>query len=135
MVVKPWLAPAAMASWHSWRSLDTTWLPMRPVPPITTIFIATSPFGAMLREWPMLRDKTLSACPNCLGFSSKAGRGHVGSGQGDVGPSTGREETLSERASGQIVLQIGRAHSELQSLMRTSYAVFCLTKKHTRSPY
>src|SRR3546814_9789317 len=58
----------------------------------------------MLREWPMLRDKTLSACPNCLGFSSKAGRGHVGSGQGDVGPSTGREETLSERASGQIVL-------------------------------
>src|SRR3546814_3855683 len=25
--------------------------------------------------------------------------------------------------------QIGRAHSELQSLMRTSYAVFCLKKK------
>src|SRR3546814_9604431 len=25
--------------------------------------------------------------------------------------------------------QIGRAHSELQSLMRTSYAVLCLTKK------
>src|SRR3546814_7471241 len=25
--------------------------------------------------------------------------------------------------------QIGRAHAELQSLMRTSYAVFCLKKK------
>src|SRR3546814_6992881 len=27
------------------------------------------------------------------------------------------------------LLQIGRAHSELQSLMRISYAVFCLQKK------
>src|SRR3546814_4228113 len=26
--------------------------------------------------------------------------------------------------------EIGRAHSELQSLMRISYAVFCLTKKN-----
>src|SRR3546814_2651668 len=28
-----------------------------------------------------------------------------------------------------IIIQIGRAHSELQSLMRISYAVFCLKKK------
>src|SRR3546814_4155082 len=28
--------------------------------------------------------------------------------------------------------QIGRAHSELQSLMRISYAVFCLKKKKTK---
>src|SRR3546814_9748182 len=28
--------------------------------------------------------------------------------------------------------QIGRAHVELQSLMRISYAVFCLKKKNTR---
>src|SRR3546814_9459163 len=28
-------------------------------------------------------------------------------------------------------LEIGRAHVELQSLMRISYAVFCLTKKNT----
>src|SRR3546814_3572315 len=33
---------------------------------------------------------------------------------------------------GQVV-QIGRATSELQSLMRISYAVFCLTKKKNRS--
>src|SRR3546814_2269968 len=29
-------------------------------------------------------------------------------------------------------LEIGRAHVELQSLMRISYAVFCLKKKNTR---
>src|SRR3546814_6286437 len=29
--------------------------------------------------------------------------------------------------------QIGRAHSELQSLMRISYAVFCLKKKKTHN--
>src|SRR3546814_3853606 len=29
--------------------------------------------------------------------------------------------------------QIGRAHVELQSLMRISYAVFCLTNKYSRS--
>src|SRR3546814_9925493 len=30
-----------------------------------------------------------------------------------------------------VELQIGRAHAELQSLMRISYAVFCLTKNTT----
>src|SRR3546814_2603215 len=30
------------------------------------------------------------------------------------------------------IAQIGRAHSELQSLMRISYAVFCLKKKKTK---
>src|SRR3546814_8317007 len=29
----------------------------------------------------------------------------------------------------QVLEQIGRAHAELQSLLRTSYAVFCLKKK------
>src|SRR3546814_7408903 len=33
-----------------------------------------------------------------------------------------------------LARQIGRATSELQSLMRISYAVFCLKKK-TRQPY
>src|SRR3546814_8783060 len=39
-----------------------------------------------------------------------------------------------DSASGQaILMQIGRATSELQSLMRISYAVFCLKKKtHNR---
>src|SRR3546814_1340717 len=34
-----------------------------------------------------------------------------------------------EIAGDELRAQIGRAHSELQSLMRTSYAVFCLKKK------
>src|SRR3546814_2464661 len=29
-------------------------------------------------------------------------------------------------------IEIGRAHAELQSLMRISYAVFCLKKKNTK---
>src|SRR3546814_3402064 len=36
------------------------------------------------------------------------------------------EENFTVKAGAQ---QIGRAHVELQSLMRTSYAVFCLKKK------
>src|SRR3546814_6757585 len=30
----------------------------------------------------------------------------------------------------EVFIEIGRAHAELQSLMRTSYAVFCLHKKN-----
>src|SRR3546814_5032750 len=33
---------------------------------------------------------------------------------------------------GYAVTEIGRAHAELQSLMRISYAVFCLKKKNTK---
>src|SRR3546814_10379734 len=31
-------------------------------------------------------------------------------------------------------IKIGRAHAELQSLMRISYAVFCLKKKNNQQP-
>src|SRR3546814_3835043 len=42
-----------------------------------------------------------------------------------------RAKALSRRARLQTcwVSKIGRAHAELQSLMRISYAVFCLKKK------
>src|SRR3546814_2796054 len=36
--------------------------------------------------------------------------------------------------SGAVASEIGRAPSELQSLMRISYAVFCLKKKKTQTP-
>src|SRR3546814_19191560 len=36
----------------------------------------------------------------------------------------------SEISGGELGHQIGRAHVELQSLMRISYAVFCLKKKN-----
>src|SRR3546814_6966534 len=41
---------------------------------------------------------------------------------------------MPRMARGQGV-QIGRAHSELQSLMRISYAVFCLKKKTNHPQY
>src|SRR3546814_7819548 len=34
-----------------------------------------------------------------------------------------------------VIAQIGRAHAELQSLMRTSYAVFCLKKKQNKTTH
>src|SRR3546814_6313064 len=51
------------------------------------------------------------------------------------GPMTGEtfrayvEQFLAPALSPGDVVEIGRAHSELQSLMRISYAVFCLKKK------
>src|SRR3546814_4815170 len=39
---------------------------------------------------------------------------------------------MSEMLSRTLGEQIGRATSELQSLMRISYAVFCLKKKNTK---
>src|SRR3546814_1917399 len=48
---------------------------------------------------------------------------HVLSSSSSSGASAGSSCCLP------LVPQIGRAHVELQSLMRISYAVFCLTKK------
>src|SRR3546814_5398754 len=49
-------------------------------------------------------------------------------------PTTVREIFWRRRPKGgyRILGKIGRAHSELQSLMRISYAVFCLKKKKTK---
>src|SRR3546814_2582987 len=44
-------------------------------------------------------------------------------------------QVIPTRAAQDDAFQIGRAHVELQSLMRISYAVFCLKKKkNTHSP-
>src|SRR3546814_5629690 len=42
---------------------------------------------------------------------------------------------LEKSRSSTSTSQIGRAHSELQSLMRISYAVFCLKKKKNINEY
>src|SRR3546814_9988087 len=44
----------------------------------------------------------------------------------DLPPREGRQDEVVEARLGP---EIGRAHVELQSLMRNSYAVFCLKKK------
>src|SRR3546814_9455427 len=51
---------------------------------------------------------------------------------GNVGPCAWGDDTTRGVACSNhqwCLRQIGRAHSELQSLMRISYAVFCLKKK------
>src|SRR5437588_7036904 len=40
MVLTPVLGEAATTSWPPWRKMGTVFEPIRPVPPITTIFIA-----------------------------------------------------------------------------------------------
>src|SRR3546814_4662180 len=47
----------------------------------------------------------------------------------DVSDDAPDQEHVAVRTSRLIEQQIGRAHVELQSLMRISYAVFCLKKK------
>src|SRR5262249_3455647 len=39
MVLTPVLGEAAISSWPPWRRMATVFEPIRPVPPITTIFI------------------------------------------------------------------------------------------------
>src|SRR3546814_7428513 len=42
---------------------------------------------------------------------------------------------ISGKAGRRRPVEIGRAHAELQSLMRISYAVFCLKKKKKRTKH
>src|SRR3546814_2420180 len=43
----------------------------------------------------------------------------------------GAVQHMQRRNKRVVIQEIGRAHAELQSLMRISYAVFCLKKKNT----
>src|SRR6185437_5363222 len=46
MLLTPLLGEAATTSWPSWRRMATVFEPIRPVPPITTIFMLISPVPA-----------------------------------------------------------------------------------------
>src|SRR3546814_9972208 len=48
---------------------------------------------------------------------------------GEVYRYTGKPDQAIARMREAVAVKIGRAHVELQSLMRISYAVFCLKKK------
>src|SRR3546814_10262001 len=65
-----------------------------------------------------------------IGFERLVRRKHVVVGVDDaqVGRGVGAQAALVGRAA-----EIGRAQSELQSLMRISYAVFCLKKKTNKN--
>src|SRR3546814_3973722 len=58
----------------------------------------------------------------CKRISVAVGKGALGGVLGDAG--TGKHASINVQG------EIGRAHAELQSLMRISYAVFCLKKKN-----
>src|SRR3546814_7295237 len=52
-------------------------------------------------------------------------------GEGEI--DDGGDRFARDPAAPVAAIQIGRATSELQSLMRISYAVFCLKKKKTKT--
>src|SRR6185503_18362083 len=43
MVLTPLLGEAATTSWPHWRRMETVFEPIRPVPPMTTIFMVSLP--------------------------------------------------------------------------------------------
>src|SRR3954454_13568103 len=45
MVLMPLFGEAATTSWPPWRRMATVFEPIRPVPPITTIFMVDLPFS------------------------------------------------------------------------------------------
>src|SRR5215510_2107923 len=45
MLLTPVLGEAATTSWPPWRSMGTVFEPMRPVPPMTTIFMVSPPLS------------------------------------------------------------------------------------------
>src|SRR3546814_9741885 len=56
-----------------------------------------------------------------------------GDGDGRIDIWNSDADTLASIANYFVNAEIGRAHSELQSLMRSSYAVFCLKKKNKKN--
>jgi hypothetical protein len=65
MLLTPLLGEAATISWAPWRRMATVFEPIRPVPPMTTIFMGTSvtsedpPMGRVLmgrNSWPNITD-------------------------------------------------------------------------------
>src|SRR3954447_13650099 len=55
IVLTPLLGEAAMTSWPPWRRMATVFEPIRPVPPITTIFMVDPHFVDDLRS-PVIKD-------------------------------------------------------------------------------
>src|SRR3546814_6878529 len=82
-------------------------------------------FGALSAVLPVSLASLQDAGPHGLSeilYAYSSATGNNGSAFAGFGANTPYHNTL------QGIDKIGRAHSELQSLMRISYAVFCLQK-------
>src|SRR3546814_1226454 len=118
---------------------------MAPLPPISTRTDTRFPYTTLFRSHPDRHHSGLPPGDPALSFldlrpraaaarllrqpaDHRLGARHVRDGAADAGRARGGERLLDgdvpHRAG-----QIGRDTSELQSLMRISYAVFCLKKK------
>src|SRR3546814_4001575 len=88
--------------------------------PYTTLFRSVEAVGRLALSIDAI-GRMLAQCEAAAGLQLPPGTGTVDGVAGDL-----------QRFQ---LLEIGRAHVELQSLMRISYAVFCLKKKTTNKKY
>src|SRR3546814_2658559 len=115
-------------------------------PPRSTRTDTLFPYTTLFRSQRCLQgdgrseDPTLRFCPDCPSPMPKAGRSQRLSTpgpvlywcQGQFGPTPLASGIVSDTFSHTFFYSRSEEHtSELQSLMRISYAVFCLNKKNT----
>src|SRR3546814_2045324 len=88
------------------------------------------PYPFMVRELHrVIGDEAREQCRELLGRDPDVVTACVGGGSNAIGLFSGFAELPDVE-----LVEIGRAHVELQSLIRISYAVFCLKKKkHTHT--
>src|SRR3546814_3164742 len=102
---------------------------MKRRPPRSTRTDTLFPYTTLFRSEPAGRPPSVGGC------------GLAGLDQAIAEPWFGQHEFRRVRIFLQLAAHLARQHrseehtSELQSLMRISYAVFCLKKKNTKSSY
>src|SRR3546814_10080038 len=108
-----------------------------------TLFPYTTLVRSPARALPRRRCRQGAAAPRLARHAHRSGRGadhrlgsrpaHWPYGEGQEGP--GRTHDLRSRSRHREGIRSEEHTSELQSLMRISYAVFCLKKKKTKHQY
>src|SRR3546814_4985826 len=104
---------------------------LRP-PPRSTRTDTRFPYTTLFRS-DLLPDADLGHVAQTNGYSIAGGHHHRGDFIGCADAPVGAHDKQFA-----VALQLTRSEehtSELQSLMRISYAVFCLKKKHNRNTY
>src|SRR5262249_3720215 len=104
MVLTPVLGEAGMASWPRWRRMGMVFEPIRPVPPMTTIFMAYPPFDAWSRF-----DTVGTCCPYSPSWRARE-RAERASRTGIL-RRNGREITMHEKMWAAAVVAIATTWS------------------------